>query len=275
MIDGVCTNCPRYSQYVHGVCVCYNGNPPVDGSCQRLSCPDVNHVYDPISQSCKCKGPLVWMRGRCEYIVGCGANEYWCGTECVCHYGYTRVNGVCVRATTPNPKCPPFSSFDVVNYRCVCNPGFYSIKPYVCQRCPSNAYWDGFKCNNDANRQCAQGYSYSVVTQSCERNAPLCGPNEYLDGLICRCKIGFFWINGQCRSCAYGTYFDGLACASTQVQTCNDPYKFWNGRACVCIAGFFEYGTTCVRCPANTVWNGLCCKNPSSHSLELNVVNGY
>ena len=56
-----------------------------------------------MSKSCKCKGPLTWVRGRCQYFKGCGANAYWCGTKCACHYGYTKVHGKCIKATDPVP----------------------------------------------------------------------------------------------------------------------------------------------------------------------------
>ena len=156
IINGACTNCPRYSQYVDGICICYNGNPPIDGECQKLSCPDPNHVYDSISKSCKCKGPLVWMRGRCEYLKGCGENEYWCGTYCACHYGYVRKSGKCVKATDVVPKCPPYSFFDVTNYRCICNAGYFLVEQYTCQKCSGGSYWDGHKCSNNPAPICAQ-----------------------------------------------------------------------------------------------------------------------
>ena len=275
IINGVCTDCPKYTQYVNGVCLCYNGHPPIDGECQMLSCPDINHVYDSLSKSCKCKGPLIWMRGRCEYIRGCGENEYWCGTACVCHYGYHRVNGKCEKSTATIPKCPPYSTFDVVSYKCVCDQDYHPVRPYVCQKCPTG-YWDGYKCNNDQNQVCAQGYIYDFFTSSCILDQTSgCGPNEYLDGIHCRCKLGYFWINGSCQKCEYGTYFDGLSCNDSHVKQCDDSYKFWNGKDCVCLPDFFEYGDTCVRCPANTVWNGICCKVPVPHIGPLEVVNGY
>ena len=281
IIDGVCTNCPKYTQYVNGICLCYNGNPPIDGQCQELSCPDINHVYDSITRTCKCKGPLSWVRGRCEYIKGCGENEYWCGTHCKCHYGYVREHGKCVRSTATIPKCPPYSTFDIVSYSCVCHQGYHPVRPYVCQKCPDNTHWDGFKCNDNRHnspddKYCAQGYIYDLFTASCIFDATTgCGPNEYYDAPHCRCKLGYFVIEGACQKCPYGTFFDGLSCNDVHVQTCEDPYKFWNGRECVCQPEFFEYGNTCVRCPANTEWNGICCKVPLPFVAELKVVNGY
>ena len=176
------------------------------------------------------------MRGRCEYIKGCGNHEYWCGTKCVCHYGYTRVKGICVRSTSPAPKCPPYSTFDPVSYQCVCEAGYHPVERNVCRKCPANAYWDGHKCNNDINNMCTQGYVYDSFRRVCVKEINNCKENEYLhNGLHCICKVGFFWINNSCRKCPYGTYYDGLACVSTYVPSCNDPYKFWNGKACVCI----------------------------------------
>ena len=66
---------------------------------------------------------------------------------------------------------------------------------------------------------------------------------------LCVCKKGYFFINGACELCRYGTYFDGLSCVSFVDETCDDPYRFFNGIECVCIPDFFEYGNTCVRCP--------------------------
>lgn len=274
IINGACTNCPRYSQYVHGVCVCYNGNPPIDGQCQKLSCPDPNHVYDSISKSCKCKGPLVWMRGRCEYLKGCGENEYWCGTHCACHYGYMRQSGKCVKSTAVVPKCPPFSTFDAISYRCVCNAGYFSMGEYDCRKCSAGAYWNGHKCSK-GTISCAQGYISNGV--NCVRDtSSMCAAGQYMTSMgQCRCKTGFFMIGGKCQQCPYGTYYDGMECTNIFTTQCTDPYKFWNGAACVCGPHYFEYGNTCVRCPANTVWNGLCCKVPSNLVAPLNVVNGY
>ena len=154
------------------------------------------------------------MRGKCEYIRGCGVNEYWCGTYCACHYGYVRRSGQCVRSTDIVPKCPPFSTFDIVLYRCICSAGYYPVSEYVCQKCSENTYWDGFKCNNDQSVQkyCAQGYIYNGV--SCVRdNFSPCGPNEYMNTAgHCVCKQGYFIIDFACSKCPYGTFFDGLTC---------------------------------------------------------------
>lgn len=67
-INGECTKCPQYTQYVNGVCLCYNGKLPYFGRCQFLSCPDRNQVWDPIFNVCKCKKPLSWLFGQCRYI---------------------------------------------------------------------------------------------------------------------------------------------------------------------------------------------------------------
>lgn len=67
-----------------------------------------------------------------------------------------------------------------------------------------------------------------------------CGPNEYLDAFLnCRCKTGYFFINGECMKCEYGQYFDGTSCVNFNVPQCTDPYKVWNGVTCVCMAEFF------------------------------------
>ena len=215
------------------------------------------------------------MRGKCTYIKGCGENQYWCGTKCVCHYGYKWMHGKCVKSTDIMPECPPYSSFDPIQYRCVCQSGYHPVSEHTCRRCPSNAYWDGHRCSNSLSSTCAQGYIFNGV--ECVRDTfSLCGMNEYLDTVgNCRCKTGYFFINNSCMKCEYGQYFDGQSCVNFYVEQCDDPYKVWNGVQCVCMAEFFEYGDTCVRCPANTKWNGFCCKIPSNLVVELNVVNGY
>jgi hypothetical protein len=67
MINGSCTSCPQYTQYVNGVCLCYNGQLPYNGKCQKLSC-GYQQIWDPLTGCCKCRRPLVWIMGRCQYI---------------------------------------------------------------------------------------------------------------------------------------------------------------------------------------------------------------
>lgn len=184
------------------------------------------------------------------------------------------MHGKCVKSTDPVPSCPPYSEFDPVSYKCVCQQGYYPQGTYICRKCSAGAYWDGNKCNNNPSRMCAQGYFYDSTTDSCIKDF-ICDENEYLQGLNCVCKTGFFFIDNKCQSCPYNSYFDGVSCVEMAIQQCNNPYKFWNGKACVCLPNFFEYGDSCVRCPANTVWNGLCCKIPSHVVGPLEVANGY
>ena len=114
------------------------------------------------------------------------------------------MNGKCIKSTDVAPVCPPYSTFDPVSYQCVCERGYHPVRPHVCQKCPVSSYWDGYKCSNDANMQCAQGYVYDSFSFTCVKEVSSCGINEYRDGIQCKCKKGYFWINGQCRSCGYG-----------------------------------------------------------------------
>jgi hypothetical protein len=40
-----------------------------------------------------------------------------------------------------------------------------------------------------------------------------CGVNQFWDGASCRCQQGYFYINGICTSCPYGSIFDGFQCS--------------------------------------------------------------
>lgn len=89
--------------------------------------------------------------------------------------------------------CPAFSTFDVVNYRCVCDQGYFQVRRNVCQMCPMGTYWDGYKCNNYLPITCAMGFVFDgfacVVDVRCPENQTFNSMGQ------CVCKQGYFFIN--------------------------------------------------------------------------------
>lgn len=175
----------------NGRCTCKNS---CEGGEANLYCP-YGQSYDPVIGKCRCRSPSVWILGQCKIPDPCGTNEYWCGTACICNYGFYRVNGVCV-PIRPTLTCPPNSVSNGVN--CQCLDGFFPVTPGRCQTCPVNTYWNGQICAPGTG-PCLPGYRYDVTLGFCVLIIPLCNPGEYWDGITCRCVQGRFWINGACR----------------------------------------------------------------------------
>lgn len=247
--NGYCRCADGYKQVDNGICIPDTGNS---------FCP-LGQTFDPITRSCRCELPKVWVMGFCQFPNVCGPNEYWCVTSCICNNGFYRVGGVCV-PVPPTPECPPNSVGNGVN--CMCNQGFYPVRPGVCERCPYHTIWDGRACVKEGD-QCQNGYKWDNNQGCCIEHRPTCLPNQHWDGVACRCDHGFFWIQGRCQTCPYGSVFDGMSCNYGNVigKTCIDPYSFYNGRECVCLPNYFPLlNNRCVGCPEGTHWDGTCCK---------------
>ena len=282
-VDGYCQCPPNHLRVGYGMCVpqCPAGSVGEGGRCVcKTNCNSYGFggltkyceggmTYSPITDSCRCEKPKVWVLGRCETPKPCGNFEYWCGTSCVCNSGYYRVNGVCVPILEPL-TCPANSISNGVN--CQCIPGFFPIISGTCSRCPVGTYWDGVKCDV-GDYACSPGYKWDTASKKCILIVPLCNPNEYWDGITCRCQQGYFYIGGECKSCPYGTFFDGLNCVVGTGGACTDPYSFFNGYSCVCLPGFWPLvDGRCITCPAGTDWNGTCCKIRAGTTLPLTVI---
>ena len=264
---GICVpDCPPGSVGYGGKCVCHDNCKEWGFNGYSKSCSG-GLDYDPVTDTCRCDKPKVRALSGCIKPNPCGTNQYWCGTHCVCNYGFYMVNGACV-PVIPALTCPSNSVSNGVN--CQCLPGFFPVTPSSCQRCPAGSSWNGKICQ--VGQTCLPGYKWDVPSQSCILAIPLCSQNERWDGVTCRCVQGFHFISGACRKCEYGTVFDGITCVPGTGLQCVDPYAFYNGFACVCIPGFWPLlNGLCITCPAGTTWDGTCCKSRIGVTLPLVV----
>ena len=136
------------------------------------SCP-FGQSYEPLTGNCVCQKPKVWILGQCKMPDPCRANEYWCGTSCVCMNGFFRINGMCMPVPTPR-SCPANSVSNGVN--CQCIDGYYPIQPGTCSQCPPGTYWNGQECA-EGDFACLPGYKWDSVVGGCVLAIPLCNPN--------------------------------------------------------------------------------------------------
>ena len=171
----------------------------------------------------------------------------------------------------PAPEtCPANSVTNGVN--CQCLPGYYPITPGTCSQCPTGTHWNGQKCAI-GDYECSGGYRWDITLRTCVLIVPLCNPNEYWDGITCRCQQGFFPINFECKPCLPGTFFDGNSCVTGNGPQCSDPYSFFNGISCVCLPGFWPLvDGRCITCPAGTIWGGTCCVVQPGVTLPITVI---
>ena len=251
------------------MCICTVTNSQIlSGSCPaptQNNCPE-NSYWVPGTNSCRCNPPYSWVYGQCRLPSSCLANAYWNGVECVCNYGYIKVNNNCV-PTNKTYYCPPNSFFNGVNCQCISG---YMATQNGCIKCPFGRYWTGEGCGTP--QTCTGGYIWYLDIQMCLWEGYRCKNNEYWDGSNCRCKPGYFWlsVNG-CQKCPAGTFYDGISCVSGLInRSCNDPYQFWNGVACVCVTGFWMIdGKYCITCPSQMVWNGYYCETQRGLTFAL------
>lgn len=270
-INGFCQCGPNFMRVDSGICIpnCPSGVYDQWGNCDcKRGCGSgiVNYcafgqTYDPVTASCRCDRPKVWVLGQCQYPNLCGPNEYWCGTACICNYGFFKVNGTCTEVPAI-PQCPENSVSNGIF--CACVPGTYPISG-GCRPCPADTVWNGRRC--DAGGNCEPGFYFNVTLRACLPIETACGPNEKWDGRICICKHGYFLIDGVCTTCPYGTVFDGHTCVpGGNIPTCIDPFSFYNGKTCVCLPNYWPLlNGACVSCPDGTYWAGNCCLTRSGN----------
>jgi hypothetical protein len=235
---GDCTkSCSSSENNINGVCQCQTGYTRIGlGICM----PAV--VQTPVS-TCN----QLYVFGQCMAPQTCSKTQYWNGQGCSCMTGYYMMNSQCT--TVQNTiTCPPNSVFNGVN--CQCMSGYFPTSPGACLGCPAGTYWNGAQCIHGGGSQCLNGCTWDPIQGNCLLQSS-CGPNQYWNGITCRCVQGTFFINGGCSSCPSGTVFDGLKCSPLGVgMRCKDSYSFWNGDSCVCIPGYWKIeGEMCVGCP--------------------------
>lgn len=128
----------------------------------------------------------------------------------------------------------------------------------ACVRCPSGTRWNGATCSSSP--LCIRNYIYDEYLLKCvPRND--CGANQYLDGVNCRCRAGYHWINDECVKCGSGSTFDGRQCVQNHlVRNVCGPYQYYLPGGCVCMPGFLPTKHFCIVCPKFTFWNGCQCQ---------------
>lgn len=125
-------------------------------------------------------------------------------------------------------------------------------------RCPSGTTWNGAFCSSSS--ACINGFIYDDYLLKCVPKSD-CGPNQYLDGVNCRCRVGYHWINEECVKCGEGSTFDGRQCVQNHlVRNVCGPYQYYLPGGCVCMPGFLPTKHFCIVCPEFTFWNGCQCQ---------------
>jgi hypothetical protein len=178
-----------------------------------------NNLYncDPCHSTCKlCSGPGVTQCTQCHLAM----NMYLDSTSaCICSFGYTMINNVCVKAPSPTCHtscltcfnslptgcltCPPSSTLLASENRCACDSNQYQTQSGSCAPCPPLCD----RCTGPLNTDCTRCSYRAVVSTSGS----------------CACSVGYYYYQSvsysgcnlchpTCVTCTGGTPNSCTAC---------------------------------------------------------------